>query len=312
MVYELLDHNEEVVILDNLSTGQRWLIPERVPLITGSTGDAALVRDLLATHRIETIIHFAASIVVPESVADPLRYYENNTANSRTLLDAAVRGGVKHFIFSSTAAVYGEPGDGPVGEDVQPAPTSPYGTSKWMTEMMLRDVGAVTDLRFVALRYFNVAGADPALRTGQATPKATHLIKVAAQAALGKRPYMEVFGTDYPTRDGTCLRDYIHVSDLVAAHRAALTYLREGGKSTILNCGYGHGYSVRDVIDVVKRVAGVDFEVREAPRRPGDPAQIVASADRIRQVLGWKPARDDLPQIVKHALAWEEKLAARA
>jgi UDP-glucose 4-epimerase len=253
-------------------------------------------------------MHFAAKTVVPESVADPLGYYRNNTVNSRALIECAVNAGVRHFIFSSTAAVYGNPSAVPVAEDAPLLPVSPYGSSKLMTEIMLRDVSHVHDLAHVCLRYFNVAGADPQARVGQSTKGATHLIKVAVETALGRRPKMEVFGTDYPTRDGTCLRDYIHVSDLVRAHLDALRYLRAGGASASLNCGYGHGFSVLEVIDTVKRAAGVDFRVERAARRPGDPAQIVAASERIRAEIGWQPRFDDLATIVKHALAWERKL----
>jgi UDP-glucose 4-epimerase len=246
--------------------------------------------------------------VVPDSVSDPLGYYRNNTVNSRALIECAVKGGVKAFIFSSTAAVYGNPAKVPIGEDDAVAPMSPYGSSKLMTEIMLRDAGFAHGLDYVILRYFNVAGADPQLRTGQSTKGATHLIKVAVETALGKRPKMDVFGTDYPTPDGTCIRDYIHVADLVRAHSDALAYLRGGGRAVTLNCGYGHGFSVLEVIETVKRVSGVDFRVDRAGARPGDPAQIVAKSDLIRQMLGWQPQYDDLATIVAHALAWERKL----
>jgi len=311
MVYELLDAGEQPVVLDNLSTGFRWALPDSVPLYEGDTGDEALARQIIARHGIDAIIHFAASIVVPDSVADPLGYYRNNTANSRTLIEAAVKGGVKHFIFSSTAAVYGNPRSVPVAEDATPDPMSPYGSSKLMTEIILRDTGFVHPLKHVILRYFNVAGADPQLRTGQSTPVATHLIKVAVQTALGLRKKMDVFGTDYPTPDGTCIRDYIHVSDLVRAHSDALRYLRAGGESATFNCGYGRGFSVLEVIDTVKRVSGIDFRVELSGRRPGDPAQIVAASDRARQILKWMPRYDDLPTIVRNALDWEQKLRAR-
>jgi UDP-glucose 4-epimerase len=311
MVYELLDAGEDAVVLDNLSTGFRWAIPDRVPLYQGDTGDETLARQIIARHGVDAIIHFAASIVVPDSVADPLAYYKNNTANSRTLIEAAVRTGVKHFIFSSTAAVYGNPKAVPVAEDATPDPMSPYGSSKLMTEIILRDTGFAHPLRHVILRYFNVAGADPQMRTGQSTPAATHLIKVAVQTALGMRKKMDVYGTDYPTPDGTCIRDYIHVSDLVRAHSDALRYLRAGGESATFNCGYGHGYSVLEVIETVKRVSGVDFRVELAERRPGDPAQIVAASDRARGILRWAPRYDDLPAIVANALEWEQKLRTR-
>lgn len=311
MVHELVDAGADVVVLDNLSTGFRWALPEAVPFYEGDTGDAELAGSIIARHAVDAIIHFAASIVVPDSVADPLGYYKNNTANSRTLIEAAVQGGVKYFIFSSTAAVYGNPETVPVPEDAPLDPMSPYGSSKLMTEIILRDTGNAYPLKYAILRYFNVAGADPAMRTGQSTPAATHLIKVAVQAALGMRKKMDVFGTDYPTPDGTCIRDYIHVTDLVRAHSDALAYLRAGGDSSIFNCGYGRGFSVLEVIDTVKRVSGVDFRVDLAARRPGDPARIVAASDRARAMLGWKPRYDDLPVIVSHALEWEQKLRKR-
>ncbi len=311
MVHALADSGERVVILDNLSTGFGWAVPKSATVVVGETGDQPLVSDLIARHGVEAIIHFAASIVVPNSVADPLGYYRNNTANSRSLIECAVKGGVKRFIFSSTAAVYGNPDKVPVGEDDPLKPMSPYGSSKLMTEIMLRDAGFAHGLGYVILRYFNVAGADPAMRTGQSTKGATHLIKVAVETALGLRPKMVVFGSDYPTPDGTCIRDYIHVGDLVRAHSDALAYLRGGGASTTLNCGYGKGFSVLDVIDTVKRVSGVDFAVDMAARRPGDPARIIAGSERIRAVLGWRPQLDDLTTIARHALEWERQLAAR-
>jgi UDP-glucose 4-epimerase len=308
MVHALVEAGERVVVLDNLSTGFTWAIAKGVPLVTGETGDDALVTRLIAEHGVSAIIHFAASIVVPDSVANPLGYYRNNTVNSRALIECAVKGGVRQFIFSSTAAVYGNPAKVPIGEDDALAPMSPYGSSKLMTEIMLRDAGIAHGLDYVILRYFNVAGADPALRTGQSTKGATHLIKVAVETALGKRAKMDVFGTDYPTPDGTCIRDYIHVADLVRAHSDALAYLRAGGAPATLNCGYGHGFSVLEVTDAVKRVSGVDFRVDRAGPRPGDPAQIVANSDRARALLGWQPQYDDLGTIVTHALAWERKL----
>lgn len=311
MAHALADAGEPVVVLDNLSTGFAWALPGSATLVTGDMGDEELVDRTIRQHKIEAIVHFAAKIVVPESVADPLGYYLNNTVKSRALLAAAVAGGVKHVIFSSTAAVYGEPKTMPVAEDVPLDPVSPYGRSKLMTEWMLADVARAHPLTYVALRYFNVAGADPKGRTGQSTANATHLIKVACQAALGTRPGLEVFGTDYPTPDGSCLRDYIHVTDLAEAHLSALRHLRAGGASGVYNCGYGQGYSVLDVIDVVKRVSGVDFPVKLSPRRPGDPAAIVAKADRIRGDLGWQPRLDDLETIVRHALDWEKHLRTR-
>jgi UDP-glucose 4-epimerase len=311
MVCELVDSGERVVVLDNLSTGFDWAVAKGAPLIVGDTGDQALVARIIREQAVDAIIHFAASIVVPDSVRDPLSYYRNNTVNSRALIECAVQNGVRHFIFSSTAAVYGNPAAVPVKEDAPTAPISPYGWSKLMTETMLRDAGNAYGLQHVILRYFNVAGADPQRRTGQSTKAATHLIKVAVEAALGERSKLSVFGDDYPTPDGTCIRDYIHVTDLVAAHSDALAYLRRGGHSAILNCGYGRGFSVLEVIDTVKRIAKVDFCVDLSGRRPGDPAQIVAASDRIRSVLGWQPKLDDLDTIVTHALAWERKLATR-
>jgi UDP-glucose 4-epimerase len=305
MVHALLDAGESVVVLDNLSTGFDWAVPKTVPLVVGDTGEQTLVASVIAEHRVDSIIHFAASIVVPESVADPLRYYRNNTVNSRALIETAVKTGVRHFIFSSTAAVYGNPVQNPINEDDPTVPMSPYGSSKLMTETMLRDTGAAHGLSYLILRYFNVAGADPLLRTGQSTKGATHLIKVAVETALGLRPTMEVFGTDYPTPDGTCIRDYIHVCDLARAHADALRHLRSGGPSLTLNCGYGRGFSVLEVINAVKRVSGVDFKVSISGRRPGDPSAIVADAARIRSLLGFAPQLDALDTIVDHALKWE-------
>jgi UDP-glucose 4-epimerase len=310
MVHALVDAGESVVVLDNLSTGFNWAVPPGVPLVVGETGDQALVTALVGEHGVDAIIHFAASIVVPDSVAKPLEYYRNNTVNSRAMIETAVRTGVRYLIFSSTAAVYGNPLRIPINEDDATVPMSPYGSSKLMTEIMLRDAGAAHGLNYLILRYFNVAGADPLLRTGQSTKGATHLIKVAAETALGLRPAMEVFGTDYQTPDGTCIRDYIHVSDLVRAHADALRHLRGGGASVTLNCGYGHGFSVHEVIDTVKRVAGVDFKVKSSGRRPGDPAAIVADAGRIRALLCWAPQFDDLATIVDHALKWEHRRAS--
>lgn len=309
MVLALLDAGERVVVLDNLSTGFRWAIPPAATLVVGDVGDQDLVRTVIRKYGVKAIVHFAGSIVVPESVADPLGYYNNNTVKSRALMEAAVATGIRHFIFSSTAAVYGNPLENPVSETATPAPMSPYGWSKLMTEVMLADAARAHDFRYVALRYFNVAGADPKGRSGQSTPRATHLIKVACETALGQRTHMDVFGTDYPTHDGTCVRDYIHVSDLIRAHVAALDYLRTGGKSDVFNCGYSKGFSVLEVIDAVKRVSGVNFDVRLSPRRPGDPAAIVAGSQKIRDALGWQPRNDDLDEIVSHALAWEDQLA---
>jgi UDP-glucose 4-epimerase len=308
MVHELVDAGEPVIVLDNLSTGFRFLIPGTVPFVVGSTGDRSLVAKTIQHYGVKAIIHFAASIVVPDSVHDPLAYYENNTMNTCLLLEAARDAGIKQFIFSSTAAVYGNPARVPVREDAATAPISPYGSSKLMSEIMLHDASKAYGLRFVVLRYFNVAGADPKGRTGQATQNATHLIKVASEAALGKRPKIDIYGTDYPTPDGTCIRDYIHVSDLARAHSAALAHLRRGGASATFNCGYGHGASVREVIDAVRRVSGRDFPVEIQGRRPGDPASLVADVQRIRTTLDWRPQFQNLDIIVSHALAWEKRL----
>jgi UDP-glucose 4-epimerase len=308
MVLALLDAGDTVVVVDNLSTGFRSAVPPPALLIEGDVGDQDLVRRVIDAHGVRAIIHFAGSIVVPDSVADPLGYYLNNTVNSRALIAAAVKSGVKNFIFSSTAAVYGNPTEIPVKEDATLKPVSPYGTSKLMTELMLADTAFAHDFRYVALRYFNVAGADPAGRTGQSTPRATHLIKVACETALGKRASMDVFGTDYPTPDGTCVRDYIHVTDLVAAHMAALQYLEGGGASDVFNCGYSSGYSVLEVIEAVKRAAGGPFPFTLGPRRPGDAEAIVADSAKIRGRLGWTPRLADLDLIVTHALAWERGL----
>lgn len=311
MVLRLCDAGEDVVVVDNLVTGFDWAIDPRARFVEGNAGDVALVADVIGRHGVREIIHFAGSIVVPESVADPLKYYANNTATSRNLIEAAVAGGVGHMVFSSTAAVYGMTGLEPVAEDTPLAPMSPYGRSKLMTEWMLADVAAAHPFSYGALRYFNVAGADPKKRSGQSTPAATHLIKVTAQTALGQRDHVDVFGTDFPTPDGTGVRDYIHVTDLVEAHALLLDYLRGGGASTVCNCGYGTGYSVRQVIDTVRKVSGVDFEVREAPRRAGDPASVVARADKVRELLGWQPAHADLEEIVTAAYEWERYLATR-
>lgn len=311
MVLALVGAGESVVVLDDLSTGFREAVHPKARLVIGDVADEKLVSSLIKEHKIDAVIHFAAKIVVPESVTDPLGYYLANTVKTRALLAAVVAGGVKHFVFSSTAAVYGNPEENPVGEDARLSPMSPYGSSKLISEWMLRDVANAYDFHYVALRYFNVAGADPEGRTGQSTKGATHLIKVACETASGKRNRMSVFGTDYPTPDGTCMRDYIHVSDLVAAHLDALRYLRAGGENLVLNCGYGRGFSVLEVIDTVKRVSGKDFPVEIVGRRPGDPAAIIARAENIREKLGWQPRYDDLATIVTHALAWEDKLKDR-
>jgi UDP-glucose 4-epimerase len=308
MALELVARGERVVIIDNLTTGLRRLAPDDTTFIQGDIGDEALLDRILSEHDIEAILHFAGSIVVPESVDDPLGYYFNNTVKSRALMAAAVKHGVKHFIFSSTAAVYGTPDQVPLLEGAAKAPISPYGSSKLMTEQMLADTAIAHPLRYCALRYFNVAGADPECRSGQSSPKATHLIKVACEVVTGQRRSMSVFGTDYPTADGTCVRDYIHVTDLVRAHWHALQYLRNGGESIAMNCGYGRGSSVLEVIDTVKRVSGMDFEVRMAERRAGDPSELVAGTDLIHEMLPWEPEFDNLDLMVEHALNWERKL----
>ena len=310
VVRQLGAAGEDVVTLDNLCTGFREAVTAG-ELIVGETGDAALLERIFADHDIDTVMHFAAHTIVPESVADPLKYYRNNTCSSRTLLEAAHKHGVRHFVFSSTAAVYGIPPGGKAAEDSPTAPINPYGTSKLMTEWMLRDLAIAGGPSYVALRYFNVAGCDPTGTIGQSTPKATLLVKVACEAATGRRPQVSIFGTDYPTPDGTGLRDYIHVEDLASAHLDALTYLRNGGESTTLNCGYGHGYSVREVLQAVEKVNGAALNIVEEPRRAGDPPELVAVADRVRSVLGWTPRYDDLETIVRTSLAWERKIAAR-
>jgi UDP-glucose 4-epimerase len=311
-VLALLDSGRDVVVIDNLSTGFDWLIDPRAKLVRGEIEDDDLVRATMRDHGVGAVMHFAGSIVVPESVSDPLKYYRNNTVASRALIESAVTCGVRHFIFSSTAAVYGMPEIVPVSEDMPKLPINPYGTSKLMTEMMLRDVAAAHDLNFCALRYFNVAGADPQGRTGQSTAGATHLIKIAVEAATGKRDYVTVFGTDYATRDGTGVRDYIHVSDLAAAHVDALDLLAaDPARSHILNCGYGRGYSVLEVLDAVDRVTNLKLDRRMAERRPGDSGELVADNSAILKTLPWRPKRDDLDTIVADALAWERKLAER-
>ena len=311
MVLALQDAGQSAVVLDDLSTGFDWLLPPEIRLVLGDVADADLVGETIRRNGCDALAHFAARIVVPDSVADPLGYYLANTVKTRALIETAVKAGVKHIIFSSTAAVYGEPATVPVPEDLETSPINPYGRSKLMSEWMIEDAARAHGFTYVILRYFNVAGADPRGRSGQSTPNATHLIKVATQAALGQRTHLEVFGTDYPTPDGSCQRDYIQVSDLAEAHRVALDHLRSGGESLTLNCGYGRGYSVLEVVDVVKRVSGRDFEVRLSPRRAGDPARIVAGADRIRERLGWTPRYDDLEGIVRQALDWEAALARR-
>ena len=306
---QLGEQGRDVIVLDNLSKGfeEAVLMGE---LVVGDTSNRELVERLLIDHNIESILHFAAHTVVPESVANPLKYYGNNTCATRNLLECADNAGVKHFIFSSTAAVYGIPEGDIAYEDTPTAPINPYGMSKLMSETMLRDLGAAGGPRHVILRYFNVAGCDPKGRIGQSTPQATLLIKVACEAIVGKREGVAIFGTDYDTPDGTGVRDYIHVEDLANAHIRALEHLEGGGESLTLNCGYGHGYSVREVLDMVQRVAGEEMNIREEPRRAGDPPSLIAGADRIRETLNWTPEFDDLEAIVTHALAWERKLAA--
>ena len=309
MVHALVEAGESVVVIDNLSTGFSTYLPEGVPLFIGDVADENLVEGVIDAHGVDSIIHFAGSVVVPDSMRDPLSYYRNNTATSRNLLNAAMKCGVKRFIFSSTAAVYGNPDTTPVAEDAPTRPLSPYGSSKLMTEIMLHDIAPAYGMEFVVLRYFNVAGADPQGRTGLATMGATHLLKIAVEAATGQRNKIDVYGTDYPTPDGSCIRDFIHVSDLVQAHRAALDYLRDGGTSTTLNCGYGRGYSVLETIEAVRRASGRNFAVQYAPRREGDIMTMIADTSRIRATLNWTPQYDDLQTIARHALAWEEKLA---
>jgi UDP-glucose 4-epimerase len=306
-VLQLVARGERVVVLDDLSTGFRQAVRD-VPLVIGNVGDRALVDRLLAEHGVDTIIHFAAHTIVPESVSNPLKYYGNNTCSTRSLLEAASQAGVKHVVFSSTAAVYGIPAEGLASEETPTAPINAYGTSKLMSEWMLRDLCAVTPMRHIALRYFNVAGSDPQGRIGQSTRAATLLVKVACEAAVGKRQFLSVFGTDFPTPDGTGVRDYIHVEDLASAHLNALDYLRAGGKSLVANVGYGRGYSVREVLSSVEKIAGLKLDVREEPRRAGDPPSLIAKCDRVRQVLKWQPKLDDIDIIVRTSLDWEKRL----
>ena len=307
VVRQLGETAEKVIVLDNLGRGFRQAVTAG-ELVVGDVGDSALVSRLLAEHRVDTVMHFAAHTIVPESVAQPLKYYGNNTCSTRALLQASLDHHVKNFVFSSTAAVYGMPDQGYADEESPTRPINAYGTSKLVSEWMLRDVAAVSGLRYVALRYFNVAGSDPGGRIGQATQGATLLTKVACEAMVGKRPHVSIFGSDYPTPDGTGMRDYLHVEDLAAAHLSALGYLRNDGKSVTLNVGYGHGYSVREVLRMVETVGGKPLVIREEARRAGDPAYLVARADRIRTELGWRPRYDDLQAIVSHSLAWEHKL----
>jgi UDP-glucose 4-epimerase len=311
MVYAAVECGNEVVVIDDLSTGNRNLVAQEAHFVEGNAGDKALIHALVAEHAIDAIIHFAGSIVVPDSVAQPLAYYANNTVVARNLIEAAVECRVRHFIFSSTATVYAGESTGLLPETLPTGPISPYGRSKLMTEWMLEDAARAYDFRHVALRYFNVAGADPKGRTGQSSPRATHLIKRGCQAALGRVSHLEIFGTDYPTPDGTGVRDYIHVSDLVAAHALALDYLRRGGAAAVMNCGYGHGVSVREAISAIERVAGLKLPVTESPRRPGDPPSLVADSKLIRATLGWTPKHDNLDEIVATAYAWERRLNDR-
>jgi len=310
MVHALIDRGEEVVVLDNLSTGVRALVAKEAHFVNGNIGDRFLVAQLMRSHGIDAVVHFAGSVVVPESVEDPLAYYLNNTVASRNLIEACVEAEVKYFVFSSTAAVYGIPQDNPVPERAATQPINPYGRSKLMTEWMLEDASRAYDFNYVALRYFNVAGADPEGRTGQSTPNATHLIKRACQAALGRVDHLDIFGTDFPTKDGTGVRDYIHVSDLVDAHWLVLEHLAGGGASGIYNCGYGRGFSVREVIDAVSKFAGHALPVREATRRAGDPPELVADSTRLKEDLSWQPSHDSLDEIVATAYAWERRLNA--
>ncbi len=311
-VHALRDAGWPVVVLDNLATGFRWAVPEGVPLVEADVGDSGRVSAALATHGIGAILHFAGSIIVPESVENPLKYYQNNTANSRTLIESAVQAGVRHFVFSSTAAVYGTPSDAPVREDYPTRPANPYGTSKLMTEMMLRDVAAAHPINYCALRYFNVAGADPKGRTGQSTQGATNLIKVASEVAAGKRAELDIYGKDWPTPDGTGVRDFIHVTDLAGAHVRALEMLAaDPAESHVLNCGYGRGSSVLDVMAAVSRASGSNLPHRFLPRRAGDIAMMVADSDALKRRFGWTPAHDDLDEIVASAIRWEHALSVR-
>lgn len=312
MVLALVDEGLEPVVVDNLSTGFADAVPHDVPIVPGDVGDAELMQATLRKYGVQAVIHFAASTSVPESVAAPVGYYRNNTANTVHLLQACVAAGVRDLVFSSTAAVYGAVGRSPIREDDPTLPVSPYGASKLMCERVLEDAAKAGMIRYSALRYFNVAGADPACRAGQRTAGATHLIKVACEAAAGKRPGITVYGTDYPTRDGTCVRDFIHVSDLVSAHLEVLKHLRSGGAPLVLNCGYGRGYTVSEVITTVERLAGVPIETRLGPRRPGDVAEVIADPARLRSVIGWSPRHEALEEIVQCALAFERRVGGKA
>jgi UDP-glucose 4-epimerase len=308
MVLGLLEAGRDVVVVDDLSTGNKFLVPQDVPFVESKVGDRDCMSGVIRQFQCETVMHFAGSIIVEESSRDPAKYYHNNFGESLALIDACVAAGVKHFIFSSSAAVYGEPDTVPVPESAPLRPVNPYGVTKLMTEWALRDLTEMADMRYVALRYFNVAGADPKLRSGECAPVSSHLIKIAAEAAAGKRPSMSIFGEDYPTPDGTCIRDYVHVGDLAGAHLSALEYLERGEQSVTLNCGYGRGYSVREVLDVVNRVNDRPIEVKSDVRRPSDPPELVADAHRIRDLFGWHPQNDDIKLIVGSAIEWEKKL----
>jgi UDP-glucose 4-epimerase len=313
MVWKLLDAGEDVVVIDRLSTGFRWAVAPAARFYLGDVADETLLQKIFAENDIDAIIHFAGSAVVPASIEDPLAYYDNNTGKTRILVSAAINAGIRHFVFSSTAAVYGpQPSSEPVQEGAPLRPETPYGQSKLMSELMLRDAAAAYDFSYVALRYFNVAGADPKGRAGQSTDGATHLIKVACEAALGRRRQVDIYGTDYPTHDGTGVRDYIHVSDLVDAHLMALQHLRNGGRPIVANCGYGMGYSVLDVLNMVMRVYGRAFRIHMAPRRPGDAASVVADATLAHRELGWAPKYNCMETIVRSSLEWEIYLAHRS
>ena len=311
-VLALQEAGHAVVVIDDLSKGRRAAVPSSVPFVEGDVADSGLVRAVFDEHKVGTVMHFAGSIVVPESIADPLKYYRNNTSASRNLIETCVVAGIKRFIFSSTASVYGVSGSEPVREEASTAPINPYAVSKLMTEWTLRDTAAAHGLRYVVLRYFNVAGADPQGRTGQSTPDATHLIKIASQAALGHRGHIDVYGDDYETPDGTCIRDYIHVSDLAAAHIDALRHLHESDECLVLNCGYGRGYSVREVLEATQDVIGQKLDIRQAPRRPGDAPCLIADNTAVRERFGWQPQYDDLPFIIKTAIDWERHLTVPA
>ena len=310
IVLDLCAAGVPAVVLDNLITGSRAIVPPGVPLVEGDIGNPAVVRDVIVTYGVTTVVHCAASLIVSESVYDPLSYYRNNTFNSLSLIESCVKAGVKQFVYSSSASVYGVPERTPVEECAVPRPISPYGYSKLMTEQILHDAAAAHDLRFVALRYFNVAGADPQGRSGQVMKQGTHLIKVACEAAIGRRPHIDLFGEDYPTPDGTCMRDYIHVSDLATVHVRSLAHLSHGGRNLVLNCGYGRGFTVREVLNTVEQVIGRKLPILPQPRRPKDPPILVAGTNQIKRVFGWRPHYDHLETIVRTALAWEQKTHA--